>query len=54
MAEAFALSGAKVAVLDLQKDKADEAAKAIQEEGGIAIGYAANCLKKEDIEYYRA
>ena len=50
MAEAFALSGAKVAVLDLQKDKADEAAKAIQEEGGIAIGYAANCLKKEDIE----
>ena len=50
MAEAFALSGAKVAVLDLQKDKADEAAKAIQEEGGMAIGYAANCLKKEDIE----
>ena len=50
MAEAFALSGAKVAVLDLQKEKADEAAKAIQEEGGIAIGYAANCLKKEDIE----
>ena len=50
MAEAFALSGAKVAVLDLQKEKADEAAKAIQEEGGNAIGYAANCLKKEDIE----
>ncbi len=50
MAEAFALSGAKVAVLDLSQESADRAAKAIQEEGGCAIGYAANCLKKEELE----
>ena len=49
LAKAFASSKAKVAVLDLAKDKADLVAKEITNEGGIAKGFAVNVLKKDEI-----
>jgi len=49
LAKAFASSKAKVAVLDLAKDKADLVAKEITKEGGIAKGFAVNVLKKDEI-----
>ncbi len=49
LAKAFASSKAKVAVLDLAKDKADLVAKEIINEGGIAKGFAVNVLKKDEI-----
>ncbi|MBQ4255447.1 MAG: SDR family NAD(P)-dependent oxidoreductase, partial [Bacilli bacterium] len=50
LASAFAACGAKVAVMDLNQAKADEKAEEIRKEGGIAKGYAANVLSKEDLE----
>ena len=49
MAKALGECGAKVAVLDLQLDKAEAVAQEIREKGGIAKGYAANVLDKEDL-----
>ena len=49
MAKALGECGAKVAVLDLQLDKAEAVAKEIREKGGVAKGYAANVLDKEDL-----
>lgn len=49
LAKAFASSKAKVAVLDLAKDKADLVADEITKEGGIAKGFAVNVLKKDEI-----
>ena len=49
LAEAFAASKAKVAILDLNLEKAEEVADKIRKEGGEATAFAVNCLKKEDI-----
>ena len=50
LARALAQCGAKVALLDLNKDAAEVFAKEIREEGGIAYAYEANVLKKESLE----
>ena len=49
MAKSIALTGAKVAVLDLQYDKANAVAEEIVANGGIAKGYQNNVLDKADI-----
>lgn len=48
-ARAIAANGAKVAILDLREEKAEEAAEIIRKEGGTAIGIAANVLEKESL-----
>ena len=53
-AKALAKCGAKVAVLDLAKDKADKIAEEINNAGGIAIGVRANVLEQESLEAARA
>lgn len=50
LAEAIAQCGAKVALLDLRQEAADKAAEKIVAEGFAAKGYAANVLKKEELE----
>jgi len=50
MGKALALSGAKVAILDLRLEAAEKAAQEIVDEGGIAIGLSANVLEKESLE----
>lgn len=50
MAYEIAESGAKVAVLDLFKDKADLVADRINSKGGTAIGVGANVLDKNSLE----
>jgi len=50
LAEALALSGAKVALLDLHLDKAQEFAEQIKKEGGIAEGFECNVLDKASLE----
>lgn len=49
-AEALAECGAKIAVLDLNKDNADKTANKINSSGGTAIGVKANVLEKESLE----
>ena len=49
MAKALGACGAKVAVLDLQLDKAEAVAQEIRDAGGVAKGYEANVLDKEDL-----
>ncbi len=49
MAEAIAGCGAKVAVMDLSQEKAEAAAKAINEAGGVAIGVTSNVLEKDSL-----
>lgn len=49
-AKVLASAGAKVALLDINGDAANEAAEKIVEDGGIAKGYAANVLDKESLE----
>lgn len=49
-AKALAQCGAKVAVLDLKKDKADEVAAEITKAGGMAIGVEANVLEAESLK----
>ena len=49
-AKYLALLGANVAILDLSKDAADAMAEVIRSLGGKAKGYAANVLKKEELE----
>lgn len=49
-AKYMASLGAKVAILDLRQEAADVVASEILAEGGIAKGYAANVLKKEELE----
>ncbi len=49
-AKAMATAGAKVAILDLNKDAADKVAAEIKAEGGEAIGVCANVLKRESLE----
>lgn len=52
-AEAMALSGAKVAILDRALDLAEKAAAAIVEAGGRAIGVYVDVLSKESLETAR-
>lgn len=49
-AQAIATAGAKVALLDLNFDSANEYAKKIEEKGGIAKAYQCNVLEKESLE----
>ena len=50
MAEALAMCGAKVALLDLNEEAAKANADAISAKGYIAKGYAANVLNKESLQ----
>ncbi len=50
MAKALAACGAKVAVLDLRAENAQKVADAINADGGIAIGVAANVLERESLQ----
>lgn len=52
-AKALALCGAKVAILDLYKAKADDAAAEINNSGGRAIGVEANVLEIESLKKAR-
>lgn len=52
-AKALALCGAKVAVLDLKKEKADEVAEEINKMGGKAIGVEADVLSQESLNKAR-
>ena len=52
-AEALALTGAKVAVLDLRLDAAERVAEKIKENGGVAKGYECNVLKPESVKSAR-
>lgn len=49
-AKAIAECGAKVAILDLNAEAAENVAKEITADGGIAIGISANVLEKESLE----
>lgn len=53
-AEVIAESGAKVAVLDLNEEKACSVAKAISDKGGCAIGVGANVLSSESLKAAKA
>ncbi|MEQ8879454.1 MAG: SDR family NAD(P)-dependent oxidoreductase, partial [Cyclobacteriaceae bacterium] len=53
LAKLLALNGAKVAILDLKKEAADQVADEIIKAGGEAIGVAANVLEKEALEIAR-
>ncbi len=54
LAKALAKQGYKIAVLDLNKEAAEEIAKGINEAGGIAIGLKANVLEKASLETAKA
>ena len=54
MAEAFGACGAKVALLDRFKDKADVVAARIVAAGGIAKGYENNVLDRDDLKKVHA
>ncbi|PIB34253.1 D-mannonate oxidoreductase [Reichenbachiella sp. 5M10] len=49
MASQLAGLGAKVAILDLKKENAEQVAKAIRQKGGQAIGVEANVLDKKSL-----
>lgn len=49
LSKAFATAKAKVAILDLDLQKATNVADEIKKEGGIAEAFQINCLKKEEI-----
>lgn len=53
-AKAIAASGAKVAVLDLNKESAERIASEIKADGGEAIGISANVLEKESLQNAKA
>ena len=53
-AQAIAKSGAKVALLDLNLEAAQEAAKSINAQGGTAYAYKADVLNKEALEAVHA
>ncbi len=50
MARAFAMSGAKVAALDLNEDAVKKLAEEIKAEGYICEGYKANVLERASLE----
>ena len=53
-AKAIALTGAKVAILDLNEAAAQKVADEIVAEGGTAIGVSANVLETESLEQAKA
>ncbi|MBQ3140877.1 MAG: SDR family oxidoreductase [Clostridia bacterium] len=53
-AKTLAAEGAKVAVLDLRLEAAQQVAEAITAEGGTAVAVAANVLSKESLEAAKA
>ncbi len=53
-AEAIAECGARVAVLDINLDAAENVAKGIRANGGVAIAVKANCLERESLDEARA
>ncbi len=53
MAEAFAKSGAKVALLDLNEDAVKKLADSLKAEGYVCEGYKANVLDAEALEEVR-
>ncbi len=50
IAQSLSQSGVKIAILDLTKESAQVTVDRIQENGGNAIGFAANVLSKDSIE----
>ncbi len=54
MARAFAMSGAKVAALDLNEDAVKKLAEEIKNDGFICEGYRANVLEAETLEEVHA
>lgn len=50
MSKAFALSGAKVALIDLHLESGQKVVDEIRKEGGTAKAYVANVLDKETLE----
>ena len=52
-AQALSMSGAKVALLDLNEEAAKKCAEKISQSGGVAKGYACNVLEKESLEAVR-
>ena len=52
-AAALAKQGAKVALLDLNKDAAEAAAEEIRKDGGVAMAYRADVLDRECLEALR-
>lgn len=52
-ARALAACGAKTALLDINLEAAERAAKSIREEGGEAVAVQANCLKADSLEEAR-
>lgn len=53
-AKALAQCGAKVAILDLRKECADQVAAEIVADGGVAIGVEANVLELESLQKAKA
>lgn len=53
-AKALGQCNAKIAILDLRLEAAEAVAAEINSNGGVAKGYAANVLKKEELEACRA
>ncbi len=49
-AKALAKAGAKVAILDLREEAAQQVANEIQLDGGVAIGVSANVLELESLQ----
>lgn len=49
LSKALAKAGAKVALLDLNGEKAEEVAKSIRDNGGEAKGYTCNVLDKDSL-----
>jgi Dehydrogenases with different specificities (related to short-chain alcohol dehydrogenases) len=49
-AEALAAIGARVALIDINRDKAEEFASAIRDKGGFAKAFSANVLDKANLE----
>ncbi len=54
LSKALARAGAKIALLDLNGEKAEEVATAIREEGGKAKGYSCNVLDKDALSSVHA
>ena len=53
LAKALAKEGHKIAVLDLRIEAANKVADEIHNDGGLAIGVAANVLEKSSLENAR-
>lgn len=50
IAEAFAAEGAKVAIVDVRRDRAEEVVTAIANKGGSAVAIACDVGRREDVD----